>query len=116
MKICFNQAATMKNSTLESDLEYCEKYHYDLIELRLDKLHDYLTRHTLADQARNLIIDRVKSVGYLVDRKREGLRPDPLGAENDDLLRKFGRCLHLCYVNHTHIHTDITNNWGFLMV
>ena len=49
MKICFNQATTMKNSTLESDLEYCEKSQYDLIEVRLDKLHDYLTRHTLGD-------------------------------------------------------------------
>lgn len=49
MKICFNQATTMKNSTLESDLEYCEKSHYDLIEIRLDKLHDYLTRHTLGE-------------------------------------------------------------------
>lgn len=49
MKICFNQATTMKNSTLESDLELCEKYHYDLIEIRLDKLRDYLTRHSLVD-------------------------------------------------------------------
>ena len=49
MKICFNQATTMKNSTLETDLSYCEKYHYDLIEIRLDKLHDYLTRHTLGE-------------------------------------------------------------------
>jgi 2-keto-myo-inositol isomerase len=49
MKICFNQATTMKNSTLETDLAYCEKSHYDLIEIRLDKLHDYLTRHTLGD-------------------------------------------------------------------
>lgn len=46
MKICFNQATTMKHSTLESDLEYCEKYHYDLIEIRLDKLRDYFQRHT----------------------------------------------------------------------
>ncbi len=49
MKICFNQATTMKHSTLETDLAYCEKYHYDLIEIRLDKLHDYLTRHTLGE-------------------------------------------------------------------
>ncbi len=39
----------MKNSTLETDLEYCEKSHNDLIEIRLDKLRDYLTRHTLFD-------------------------------------------------------------------
>lgn len=49
MKICFNQATTMKNSTLESDLAYCEQYHYDLIEIRLDKLRDYLTRHSFVD-------------------------------------------------------------------
>ncbi|MHB8073252.1 sugar phosphate isomerase/epimerase family protein [Desulfosporosinus fructosivorans] len=49
MKICFNQATTMKNSTLEKDLELCEKHGYDLIEIRLDKLRDYLLTHTLAD-------------------------------------------------------------------
>lgn len=49
MKICFNQATTMKNSTLESDLELCEKYGYHYIEIRLDKLRDYLTRHTVND-------------------------------------------------------------------
>ncbi|HBR01514.1 MAG TPA: isomerase [Ruminiclostridium sp.] len=49
MKICFNQATTMKNSTLESDLELCEKQGYDFIEIRLDKLNDYLTRNTLTD-------------------------------------------------------------------
>lgn len=49
MKICFNQATTMKNSTLEKDLELCEKNGYELIEIRLDKLRDYLTRNTLED-------------------------------------------------------------------
>jgi Sugar phosphate isomerases/epimerases len=39
----------MKNSTLEKDLEFCEKHGYDLIEIRLDKLRDYLTRNTLDD-------------------------------------------------------------------
>ncbi|WP_199616176.1 sugar phosphate isomerase/epimerase family protein [Paenibacillus alkalitolerans] len=45
MKIAFNQATTMKNSTLKTDLEYCEKHGYDLIEIRLDKLKDYLKEH-----------------------------------------------------------------------
>ena len=49
MQICFNQATTMKRSTLEKDLEYCEKYGYDLIEIRLDKLRDYLKIHTVED-------------------------------------------------------------------
>jgi len=45
MKIAFNQATTMKHSTLELDLAYCEKHGYDGIEIRLDKLKDYLRRH-----------------------------------------------------------------------
>lgn len=49
MKICFNQATTMKYSTLEKDLEFCEKAGYDLIEIRLDKLNDYLLTHTVDD-------------------------------------------------------------------
>lgn len=49
MKICFNEATTMKNSTLELDLELCNKYGYDLIEIRMDKLKEYLETHTLDD-------------------------------------------------------------------
>lgn len=49
MKICFNEATTMKNSNLEQDLEYCEKYGYDFIEIRLDKLKDYLKSHSVND-------------------------------------------------------------------
>jgi 2-keto-myo-inositol isomerase len=49
MKICFNEATTMKNSTLERDLELCEKYGYDSIEIRLDKLREYLETHSVED-------------------------------------------------------------------
>ncbi len=52
MKICFNQATTMKNSTLESDLELCDRQGYDFIEIRIDKLNDYLTRNTMMDLKR----------------------------------------------------------------
>jgi 2-keto-myo-inositol isomerase len=45
MKICFNQGTSMKYSTLERDLELSVQYGYDMIELRFDKLHDYLRRH-----------------------------------------------------------------------
>ena len=51
MKICFNQATTMQNSTLALDLEWCEKAGYDFIEIRLDKLKGYLQDHTVADLA-----------------------------------------------------------------
>lgn len=49
MKIGFNEATTMKYSTLEKDLMYTEKYGYDFIEIRFDKLKDYLKTKTLDD-------------------------------------------------------------------
>ncbi len=64
MKICFNQATTMKNSTLEKDLEYCEKYGYDLIEIRLDKLQDYLTRNTIIDLADFFKKNKIKPFAF----------------------------------------------------
>jgi len=51
MKTCFNQATTMRSSTLALDLELCEKTGYDFIEIRLDKLRDYLQDHTVQDLA-----------------------------------------------------------------
>lgn len=64
MNICFNQATTMKNSTLEKDLEFCEKHGYDLIEIRLDKLKDYLTRHTLQDLADFFAKNKIKPFAF----------------------------------------------------
>ena len=49
MKLCYNQATTMKNSTLEEDLKYCEQYGYDLIEIRIDQLKDYLARRNVTE-------------------------------------------------------------------
>jgi 2-keto-myo-inositol isomerase len=49
MKLGYNEATCMKKSSVEKDLELCEKYGYDYIELRLDMLKDYLTRNSLDD-------------------------------------------------------------------
>lgn len=49
MKIAFNQATTLKKSTLAKDLTLCEKYGYDYIEIRLDQLRDYLRERTVDD-------------------------------------------------------------------
>lgn len=45
----FNEATCKENSSVERDLELCEKYGYDAIELRLDMLKEYLKTHTIAD-------------------------------------------------------------------
>jgi 2-keto-myo-inositol isomerase len=43
----YNEATCKENSSVERDLELCEKYGYDYIELRLDMLKTYLRNHTL---------------------------------------------------------------------
>lgn len=64
MKVCFNQATTMKNSTLKKDLEFCEKHGYELIEIRLDKLRDYLKTHTAEDLAAFFKKSRIKPYAF----------------------------------------------------
>lgn len=49
MKIGFNEATTMKYSTLEKDMVLAEKHGYDFIEIRFDKLKEYLISHTIDD-------------------------------------------------------------------
>lgn len=49
MKLGFNEATCMKKSNVMRDLELCEKYGYDYIELRLDMIKDYLEDHSIED-------------------------------------------------------------------
>ena len=49
LKLGYNEATCKENSSVERDLEYCEKYGYDYIELRLDMLKEYLKTHTVQD-------------------------------------------------------------------
>lgn len=79
MKFAFNQATTMKNSTLQIDLEYCEKHEYDLIEIRLDKLKDYLKDHTVKDLKAFFDRSRIKpfafnALEFISFRDEEGYR------------------------------------------
>jgi len=64
MKICFNQATTMKKSDLKTDLQLCEKYGYDLIEIRLDKLRDYLQDHTVEEVSRFFNENKLKPYAF----------------------------------------------------
>lgn len=51
MKLGLHVATICKNADLETALEICEKHGYDVIELRLDMLRDYLTRHSINELA-----------------------------------------------------------------
>lgn len=49
LKLGYNEATCKENSCVERDLELCEKYGYDYIELRLDMLKEYFKTHTIND-------------------------------------------------------------------
>ena len=53
MKIGFNEATALecKGQSLIADLEACEKYGFDYIEIRFDCIKDYLKEHTLEELA-----------------------------------------------------------------
>jgi 2-keto-myo-inositol isomerase len=62
MKLCFNE--TLDSSNLENDLELCEKYGYDYIEIRLAYLHDYLKNHTMDELKKYFDTHHIKPYGY----------------------------------------------------
>jgi 2-keto-myo-inositol isomerase len=79
MRICFNEATAMKRSTLEQDLNLCEKHGYELIEIRLDKLKEYLQTHTMEDLVSFFHNSRLKpyafnSLEYITFRDDAGYR------------------------------------------
>lgn len=49
MKLGYNQATCMKKSCVENDLDLCEAYGYDAIELRIDMLEKYLCTHSIEE-------------------------------------------------------------------
>lgn len=65
MKLSINEATALKKSSLEKDLELCEKYGYDMIEIRtMDCLPDYLKTHTIEDLATYFNTHHVKPYAF----------------------------------------------------
>nr|WP_297197635.1 sugar phosphate isomerase/epimerase [uncultured Pluralibacter sp.] len=64
MKLGFNQATCMMNSTLEQDIRLAEACGYDVIELRLDMLADYLKQHDISELAAFFATSHLKPYGY----------------------------------------------------
>lgn len=54
----------MKYSTLQKDLELCEKHGYEWIEIRLDKLKDYLVDNTAEDLKSFFENNRIKPYAF----------------------------------------------------
>ena len=66
MKIGFNEATALecKGQSLIADLEACEKYGFDYIEIRFDCIKDYLKEHTLEELADWFKNHRLKPWAY----------------------------------------------------
>lgn len=64
LKLCFNEATCKQNSSVERDLELCEKYGYDYIELRLDMLKEYFKTHTIDDLKAFFAKSRLKPFAF----------------------------------------------------
>lgn len=60
MKIGFNEATSRDCSTLERDLELCEQLGFDYIEIRYDKLYEYLRTHTMQELRDFFASSRIK--------------------------------------------------------
>lgn len=64
MKLGFNEATCMRNSTLAQDVALAELFGYDYIEIRLDMLQDWLQEHTLEELAETFAASHLKPWGY----------------------------------------------------
>ncbi|ALP35639.1 isomerase [Paenibacillus sp. IHB B 3084] len=65
MKLCFNQATTLRNSNLVKDLQLCEQHGYDYIEIRtMDKLPEYLQDHTIDDLVAYFNTHHIKPLAF----------------------------------------------------
>ena len=77
MQLSYNEACTLKNSTLEEDMRLCEQVGFDYMELRLDTVRKYLETHPLQDLVNFFASSRVRPFalnGIYVHR--EFLRPE----------------------------------------
>lgn len=88
MKLCYNQATTMLKSSLKEDLMYCEKYGYDLIEIRIDKLKEYLAEHTPVELAQWFQDNNLKPYAF------NGL--EAFNYRNDEEFKEIKEDLELC--------------------
>lgn len=64
LKLGFNEATCKENSNVEMDLELCEKYGYDYIELRLDMLKEYFKTHTIDELKQFFATHKIKPFAF----------------------------------------------------
>lgn len=96
MYISYNEACALGCSTLEKDLELCEKEGYDYIEIRFDLLMDYLKAHTVEQLADFFATHHLKPHAF----NALYLYPEFLREDDDSKKRTFllGQFLYACEI------------------
>ena len=94
MYISYNEACGLGCSTLEKDLELCEKAGFDYIEIRFDMLMEYLRTHKAEDLAGFFASHHLKPHAF----NALYLYPEFLGKDDDKKRRTFlmGQFLFAC--------------------
>lgn len=94
MYISYNEACGLGCSTLEKDLELCEKEGFDYIEIRFDLLMDYLKTHTVDQLAEYFTNHHIKPHAF----NALYLYPEFLREDDDPKRRTFllGQFLFAC--------------------
>ncbi len=90
MKLSYNEACAKDCSTLEKDLELCEKAGFDYIEIRFDLLNRYLENHTLDDLAAFFKTSRLRPHAFnALYLYPEFLGPNDIPEKREKLLAEF---------------------------
>lgn len=94
MKLGFNEATALKckGQSLMADLEACEKYGYDYIEMRFDCVKEYLKEHTLDELAAWFGSHRLKPWAYNTLEFFNQLSPD----EEEAMDREIDFIIKVC--------------------
>lgn len=96
MYISYNEACGLGCSTLEQDLELCEKAGFDYIEIRFDMLMEYLKTHTVDQLAEYFAEHHIKPHAF----NALYLYPEFLREDDDSQQRTFllGQFLYACEI------------------
>lgn len=95
MKTGFNEGTSLEcqGHSLQADLDYCEQFGFDYIDVRFDCLNDYLASgKTLADLHQWFDSHRLKPLSYnalcFFNMKQSQAEKDAVIAELDDIIAK----------------------------
>lgn len=96
MYISYNEACGLECSTLEKDLELCEKAGFDYLEIRFDMLMEYLKTHTVEELAEFFAGHHIKPHAF----NALYLYPEFMREDDDPKKRTFllGQFLYACEI------------------